>query len=284
MKIFLIIVLLTISVSSFGQTNRELETYYKSGKLQMERKFDKSCNCGMITEYFESGKIRSTKRYLRSGLNNNQLDGEDILYFENGTIQIYYFWKDGSPTGRIYCNFSDGKLSYEKFFANKFKTGTWKFYNQDGTLKEEKFFTENKTSWDSNDDYANNKFYFNNKLAYTVELVAGKETNLTVVNQDIYNKLIGLETPIGQKMFMQECAACHTPDMDIVGPQMKGVTENRTNEWLIKMITNGDALIKSGDKDAVELYKKYNNMEHPNFERLGINEVNAIIDYLKTLK
>lgn len=284
MKDLLTIILLILYISTFGQTDKDSKTYYKSGKLQMEKKFDKDHNCDKVTEYFESGKVRSTKTYLRNGFVNTRLEGKDILYFEDGTIQMYYFWKDGAPSGRIYCNFADGKLAYEKFFTNKFKSGTWKFYNQDGTLKEELIFADGKTPWNSNDDYASDKFYLNNKLAYTVDLVAGKKTNLTVVDKDSYDKLIATEPPRGQKIFMQNCAACHSTNVEIVGPKMKGVTDNRTNEWLTKMITDGDALKKSGDKEAVALYNKWNNIQHPNFERLSAEEVSAIIDYLKTLK
>ncbi len=278
------IILLAVFNQSFSQTGKDFSKYYEYGKIQVESRFDKSCNCDRVTEYFESGKVHSKKTYLINGLFNTQIDGEDIIYFENGIIQIYYFWKDGSPSGRVYCNFSDGKLAYEKFFTNKFKTGTWKFYNQDGTLKEEMVFIDNKTSWDSNDDFATDKFYFNARLAYTIELVGGKKTNLKIIDQANYNKLVASESPTGQKLFSQNCSMCHTPNVDIVGPMMKGVTDRRTSDWLTKMITNGDALQKSGDKDAVELYMKWSNTQHPKFEQLSNEEVKAIIEYLKTLK
>jgi antitoxin component YwqK of YwqJK toxin-antitoxin module len=248
MKGYLIIILVVAFSKSFCQTGNDFEKHYESGKIQLESKFDKSCNCNRLTEYFESGKVRSKKTYSINELLNTQIDGEDIIFFENGMVQIYYFWKDGAPSGRIYCNLPSGKLVYEKFFTNKFKTGTWKFYNQDGTLKEEIVFIDNKTFWDSNDDYATNKFYFNGKLAYTVELVAGKKTNLKVINQASYDKLIASEPPTGQKLFVQNCSMCHIPNVDIVGPMLKGVTQRRINDWLTKMITNGDALQKSGTR------------------------------------
>lgn len=249
----------------------------------MESKFDKSCDCNRVTEYFESGKIRSKKTYLHNGSLITQLEGDDILYFENGMIQTYYFWKEGALNGRIYSNFIDGKLAYEKFFDNKFKKGTWKFYNQDGTIKEEVIYIDNKTKWDSNDDNATKKLYFNNKLAYTIELVEGKKSNLRIIDQESYDKLLASESPLGQKLFMQNCAMCHSSNVEIVGPMMNGVTNRRSNDWLTKMIKNGDSLMKSGDKDAVELYKKWDNIEHPNFERLSQEEVKSVIEFLKTL-
>jgi antitoxin component YwqK of YwqJK toxin-antitoxin module/cytochrome c551/c552 len=286
MKTNLTLILLTICFSAFGQTQKDKKLYYKTGELELISRFDSTCNCDKTTEYFKSGKIRSTKIYRHFGLMNleTQIDGEDILYFENGSIQIYYFWKDGTPSGRIYSNYPNGKLGYEKFYDNKFKTGTWKTYNEDGTLSKEIVFADNKTPWDSNDDYATEKLYFNNRLAYTVELIAGKKTNLTVIDKDSYDKLIASEPPLGQKLFRQNCAACHSANVDIVGPKLKGVTDIRTNDWLIKMITNTDALVKSGDKDAIALFKKWNNIAHPNFERLSNEEVTAIIDYMRTLK
>src|SRR5690606_27201068 len=114
---------------------------------------------------------------------------------------IYYFWKDGAPSGRIYANYADGKLAYEKYFSNKFKTGTWKVYNEDGTLKKETIYEENTTAWDSNDDYATEQHYYNNKLAYTLKLVAGRKTKLTVINKDSYEKLMALEPPLGRKLY-----------------------------------------------------------------------------------
>ena len=48
------------------------------------------------------------------------------------------------------------------------------------------------------------------------------------------------------------------------------------------MIRDGESLVKSGDKIAIELYKKYNNIQHSNYNHLHDTEVKAIIDYLKT--
>lgn len=280
-SIWTILCMLSI-FSLHGQSDRNLKTYFESGKLEMEVQFDESCKCDKMTVYFENGKVHSTKSYVHNGLFNRQLEGLEISYFENGNIMFYYFWNNGSPSGRAFSNFADGTLGYEMFFANKYKTGTWRYFNPDSSLREEMIFLDNKTPWDSDEDYAFKKFYFNNKLAYTLQLVAGKKTNITVIDTISYENLIAAEWPNGQRLFIQNCAACHSATTEIVGPKMEGITNIRTNEWLQKMITNGNALIESGDKDAIALYKKYN-MPHPNFERLTNEEVTSIIDYLKTL-
>lgn len=283
MKGLLTITLLIIYITTFGQRGKATKIYYDSGKIQLESKFDKTLNCENVTEYYESGNIRSTKKYVFNN-NDSQLDGDDILFYENGIIQIFYTWKNGSPSGRIYCNYSDGKLAYEKYFNNNFKSGTWKYFNQDGSLKEEEIFVENKTNWNSENDNATYRCYFQNKLMYTYELVDGIKSKIKIIDKDNYEIFLATELPLGKKLFIQNCASCHSANIDIVGPKIKGITNNRKIDWLTKMIINGDNLMQSGDKDAIELYKKWNNVPHPNFERLSKKEVSAIIDYLKLIK
>jgi antitoxin component YwqK of YwqJK toxin-antitoxin module len=279
----LIIAHFLVAVSAYGQKKENYRINYKSGKLQAESIYDSTCKCDNVTEYYESGKTLSKKTFLHTGF-ETQINADDYRYFENGNIEIYYFWKNGAPDGRIYCNYPNGILAYEKFFTEKYKSGTWTVYNDDGTIKEELIFTDKKTPWDSNDDYALQKFYLHNKLVYTVDLTAGKKEHLKVVDTKSYNNLMSDNPVTGKQLFMQNCSMCHSSDKDIVGPAVRGVTARRTNDWLMQMITNGSVLIKSGDKDAEDLYEKWYRVEHPNFERLSKDEVSAIIDYLKTLK
>lgn len=271
------------SVAVYGQKKVNYRINYKSGKLQVESIYDSTCKCDNVIEYYESGKTLSNKTYLHTGF-KNYLNSDDYRYFENGNIEIYYFWKNGAPNGRIYCNYPNGKLAYEKFYTEHYKSGTWTVYNDDGTVKEELIFSHKKTPWDSNDDYALQKFYLHNKLVYTIDLVAGRKEHLKIVDTNGYNNLLIENQVTGKRLFMKNCAMCHNSDKDIVGPAVRGVTAHRTNEWLMQMITNASVLIKSRDKDAVELYEKWYQTEHPNFERLNKDEVSAIIDYLKKLK
>lgn len=111
-----------------------------------------------------------------------------------------------------------------------------------------------------------------------------------VINLDsigkVYGKLLHPDLTLNQiegfKLFKMHCISCHNTDSDFVGPKMVGVTTNRSDEWLTKMISNGNELIKSGDETAVMLFNKWNKTEHPSFI-LTKKEVNSIIDYLKSL-
>lgn len=273
---------LLLSILVRAQEDRTL--YYPTGTVQLVSKFDPACHCDRETGYYQSGKVHYEMRYVYLEDGDTKPDGEDITYFENGAVMIYYFWKDGAPDGRIYCNDVNNKLSYENYYANKFKTGTWKYYNGDGSLRREMIFEPGKTLWNSDSDYALNKFYLDGKLVYTETLVAGYKTNTTISNKALYDRLMAAEPPLGQKLFNQNCALCHSANTDLVGPKLAGVAKTRRKAWLAQMISDGEALMKSGDKDAQALYKKWNNVRHPKFERLSKEDVQAIIGYLQTFR
>ncbi|WP_018477917.1 c-type cytochrome [Pontibacter roseus] len=86
----------------------------------------------------------------------------------------------------------------------------------------------------------------------------------------------------GKKIFEGNCAACHSLDADVVGPALKNVHERRGDEWLLKFIKNSQALVESGDKDAVAVYEKFNKMPMPAFgSSLSDGEISSVIAYIK---
>jgi protein SCO1/2 len=69
----------------------------------------------------------------------------------------------------------------------------------------------------------------------------------------------------GRYLFQRDCAACHTVGQgDKIGPDLLGVTSKRDHDWLVRMIQQPDALLKSNDAVAKALLKKYNNVRMPN--------------------
>lgn len=76
------------------------------------------------------------------------------------------------------------------------------------------------------------------------------------------------------------CAACHSiGGGKIVGPDLKGVTKRRTNEWLVKFIQSSAKLVKSGDADAVALFMQFNKMPMPD-NALSADQVNKILAHI----
>ncbi|MEW5942032.1 MAG: c-type cytochrome [Chloroflexota bacterium] len=89
------------------------------------------------------------------------------------------------------------------------------------------------------------------------------------------------QAPDGEALFTEKgCPACHTiGGGDTVGPDLQGVTERRTQEWLTQWLTAPDQMLAAGDATATELYEKYNKIPMPN---LGLtpDEVSALIEFL----
>lgn len=85
----------------------------------------------------------------------------------------------------------------------------------------------------------------------------------------------------GKKLFEDKtCSACHSiGGGDLVGPDLKNVTKERSSEWLHAWISAPDALIAKKDPIAVELLAKFNGMEMPNLG-LSSTEVDNIIAFL----
>ncbi len=86
----------------------------------------------------------------------------------------------------------------------------------------------------------------------------------------------------GETLFKNNCAACHaSTDEVLVGPGLKGISERRPIEWIVKWVHNPQAVIASGDKYANDLYNKFNKAAmtpYPNFSEDQIKGIIAYID------
>lgn len=84
----------------------------------------------------------------------------------------------------------------------------------------------------------------------------------------------------GEAIFKQKCSACHKiGEGKFVGPDLKDVTAKRSEEWLMKWIKSSQALIASGDKDAVAIYNEFNKMAMVDFD-LPDAEIKAILAFI----
>lgn len=83
----------------------------------------------------------------------------------------------------------------------------------------------------------------------------------------------------GAAIFKQNCTACHKLGARMVGPDLTGITEKQSDEWLRKYIRSSQAVIKSGDKDAVAIYEEYNKTLMPDFP-FSDAEMDALLGFL----
>jgi cytochrome c551/c552 len=80
-------------------------------------------------------------------------------------------------------------------------------------------------------------------------------------------------------LFNRRCRACHTfGNGDLVGPDLKGVTERHSRAWLTAWITSSQTLVRSGDPAANALFQKYRQIPMPD-QSFGPGELASLLDY-----
>ena len=285
MRLLLTSCLALFSYALCGQPNKNMASntrvYTEDGKLQMLISYDPQCKCRTYTEYYHDGKVYA-KRIFKVTEKGEYIDGDDVTYYHDGTIKIYKFWKNSVPDGRAYTKYENGQLEHEEFYTDRYKSGTWKYYNKKGELVKELVYPPGKTLWNSKKENYTVKHYSGGKVVLTEVYVDGKKPGGKGKPNVTKSKATAVTD--GKSLFALKCAACHAPDKDGLGPALGGVTKRRSNEWLYLMIKNGMQLVEEGDKDAVALYNYWRKRKHPNMEKLTNQQLQALIAYLKTMK
>ncbi len=87
----------------------------------------------------------------------------------------------------------------------------------------------------------------------------------------------------GKNLFNQRCAACHKLEKKLIGPPLARIGERRSEEWFLKFVSNSQALIQSGDAQAVAIFKEYNQQIMPPFTDLSESDIKAIWTYLNSV-
>jgi len=87
----------------------------------------------------------------------------------------------------------------------------------------------------------------------------------------------------GEKIFKNNCSACHKLNGKMIGPALAGVNERYAGEeeWLYKWIQNAPRLIAQGDPKAVALYEEYNKQQMQAFPGLSEEEIDQILEYIE---
>ena len=88
----------------------------------------------------------------------------------------------------------------------------------------------------------------------------------------------------GETLFQSNCANCHKPDMDFVGPALKGTTQRWKDKALLyEYVRNAQAVIAKDDY-AAALFKKWNQAAMLPFPNLTDADIDAILNYCDTYK
>jgi cytochrome c2 len=82
-------------------------------------------------------------------------------------------------------------------------------------------------------------------------------------------------------IFKKRCMACHTYGKGIkVGPDLKGVTDRRKRDWLLKFIASSSSVIRSGDVTATKLFRDFKQERMPDWSDLSPEQITGILNYL----
>jgi cytochrome c2 len=88
-------------------------------------------------------------------------------------------------------------------------------------------------------------------------------------------------SPEAAATFNKRCTACHTYGKGIrVGPDLKGVTERRKRDWLVRFIHASSSVIKANDPTATALFAQFKQQRMPDWTDLSEKQINDILDYV----
>ena len=65
-----------------------------------------------------------------------------------------------------------------------------------------------------------------------------------------------------------------------MGPDLKGVTERRKRDWLLKFIHASSTVINSGDATAVSLFAEFKKQRMPDWTDLSEKQINDILEFI----
>ena len=86
----------------------------------------------------------------------------------------------------------------------------------------------------------------------------------------------------GESIFKANCSSCHRVFGKLTGPELAGMSDRRSEEWLVKWIHNAPAMIASGDPTALELDAAFPNAMMTAFPQLADDQIKNIIAYVQS--
>jgi len=86
----------------------------------------------------------------------------------------------------------------------------------------------------------------------------------------------------GEQEYNTFCGICHTiGGGTLIGPDLAGVHDRLSQEWLEKFVASSTSVIGSGDAYAVELFEKFNKITMPD-ATVPPEKIKEILNYIKS--
>jgi mono/diheme cytochrome c family protein len=87
----------------------------------------------------------------------------------------------------------------------------------------------------------------------------------------------------GELDFQQLCGICHTVGSGkLVGPDLAGVHQRRSQQWLEKFVKSPQTMIANGDADAVALFAEFNQLPMPD-PLLSEAQIKDVLSYIEAV-
>src|SRR5450432_826993 len=87
----------------------------------------------------------------------------------------------------------------------------------------------------------------------------------------------------GESIFTKQCSGCHNFKQDGIGPDLSGITETDSVNWIRQFIRGPEEMIESGDDHAKKLQAIYHTVM-PSFSSFKEDEMNQLLAFLHTQK
>jgi len=84
----------------------------------------------------------------------------------------------------------------------------------------------------------------------------------------------------GKTIFSARCASCHALNKILTGPALTGVDKRHSIDWIVKFVQSSQTLVKSGDKEAVALFEKFNKIPMPDHPDLSADQIKSVVAYI----
>ncbi|SHL36766.1 Cytochrome c, mono-and diheme variants [Chitinophaga jiangningensis] len=85
----------------------------------------------------------------------------------------------------------------------------------------------------------------------------------------------------GKMLFQGRCASCHNVTKKLTGPALAGVEDRHPEAWIISFVKGSQAMVKSGDAAALEVFNKNNQVIMPDHPDLSDDQIRDILAYIK---
>jgi len=85
----------------------------------------------------------------------------------------------------------------------------------------------------------------------------------------------------GKAIFQSQCTSCHAIASKLVGPALKDVDKRHSIAWIIKFVTSSQGMVKSGDKQAVQVFEENNEIVMPDHLTMTAADISNVISYIK---